>query len=64
MAKQGHKPVSEHGRSWGEWVLFLQLSKAGGGLKTKSLQPGPLISGQETERRGHMDGTNTPFDVN
>lgn len=51
MAKQGHKPVSEHGRSWGEWVLFLQLSEDGG-LKTKSLQPGPLISGQDTKKRG------------
>lgn len=31
-------------------ILFLQLSEDGGGLKTRSLKPGPLISSQETKK--------------
>lgn len=31
-------------------ILFLQLSEDGGGLKIRSLQPGPLISSQETKK--------------
>lgn len=51
MAKQGQARVRACMAEVGEsGILFLQLSEDGGGLKTRSLQPGPLISSQETKK--------------
>lgn len=51
MAKQGQARVRACMAEVGEsGILFLQLSEDGGGLKTRSLQPGLLISSQETKK--------------